>query len=209
MKHGVKVLINAPIVVWGFQCGDYMAQTYIHRESMPEDFGIFLKHELCKYRDIEKLRHGFDRIILIDPFHDKVEDNDLEYLLSNNLVDLSKMNTMAKKYNIPVSDNLKRSWYALLDQWVERGLEPYVKYDRPYMIDYDSVQDITDPVLFDYIIDLDTEDLIVSGLGETVIALDEIYNMTDDEFVKAIYDGDADIGDLLGNTEDEEDFAII
>ena len=204
MNHISKYLINSPITVWGFQYGDYMARTYLHRDSAPEKFGILLKRELCKYRDIEKLQAGFDRIIIIDPLHDKVEDNDLAYLLSNNLVNFDKMNAMAKRYNIPVSDNLKKDWYALLDQWIELGLEPYVKYERPYMIDYDSIKDIAAPTKFEYLIDLDTEDLIIDGFGETVISLEDLYNMTDEEFICTIYDGEQD-----DDYTDDNSFALI
>ena len=56
------------------------------------------------------------------------------------------------------------------------------------MIDYDSLyRDIDSPVNFEYMIDLDSKDLIISGMSDTAISFEELYEISDDEFLDMIY----------------------
>lgn len=183
---------SMPIVVWGMTYGDFIVRTFFHNDGLPENFGLFFKHELTKYPDIKVLRYAFDNVILIDPYKDKVENNELDYITKHNLVDFNRLFNKARKLGLKPSDDLKRNWFALLDQWTERGLEPYVKYELGFMIDYDSVYEQKElpPISFEYSVDLDSEDLIVIGMEETTIPLLELYNMSDKEFIDMIYENE-------------------
>lgn len=183
---------NYPISIIGFGYSNEYKRTYSHNDGLPESLGLLLKKQLTKYKDIKKLRNKFKDIIMIDPYTDKLSLSTIEKMINKKYINYDELLNNAHKLNIDINSNniedIKTNWFNVLNQWTFLGIKPYVEYDTPYMIDYDSLyRDIDSPVNFEYMIDLDSKDLIISGMSDTAISFEELYEISDDEFLDMIY----------------------